>query len=925
MKVIKRGLHILLVSLMLVMSLCLFPSETNTASAATETGINTKNQTIIMYYGDELSLSCYSKQTIVKKGTPNSYKVGYGVTSGSKDDAVIELENNVLYATGVGSASIKLTNEKGTYTYTVTVKKAPISMFLLIGQSNMAGTKGSAAASIANENGQVYSTNGAQSKLTVETAPYFVASALSGEKSTTNVKGNTKYLSDYPLNALTQAGKGKKGLDSGFAYQWNKMTGDKVWLVNAGQGSSAISKWVKGGSEYEQAVALFSEAQKVMAAEIKAGHYTLKTYGYLWLQGCADGNRTAEYYYNSFLMMHNSLKADLAYDINADGKTETLNFCDIIMPRAGDTDNTGYRNGTNEDTTEYSFFESFLDLEMRGPRVAQYYLCNTPGNDINLVSNVSESWVYMPDGTNGVKSYFLKHYTGGKVDYTVQTKQESSWYKPTTPTDVHDTIHYTQMGYNEIGIDAARNAAYTHGRVTKPIGTITTVSFYDWTGYREVTSLDANALASSGTLVVPIVYPVYESKNVTYELSDSGVSYDLYDLVAEVGTGDGAVLSSSGALISKSVTVNGNATEIHDVTHRITVTNVIEATCTGSGYSDSIYCETCKKTIKKKTLSSLPLGHNYSEYISNGDATYFADGTKTAVCLRCGDCDTVADEASMLVVGKTKKVSAKGNSTSVELSWKSVSEATSYRVYVYNTSKKKWSTVVSSTKKTSCTIKDLSHGTTYCFAVKAYTTVDGKKVASPYKTEVYAATMPVPPAAVEAKQTTTTVTLSWTRSSGATGYRIYKYNSKTKKYEKVATTTKTTYKIKNLKAGTDYTFKVKPYIKLSDGTAVWGEASKIATATKPSKPTLKVTSTKKGVASVSWSDVSGEKGYVLYYSTSKDKGFKKVSTYKSNTLSAEKAKLTSGKTYYFKVRAYKSTEDGNVYSAYSAVKAVTIK
>lgn len=925
MKIIKRSLHILLISIMLIASLCLFPSEINTVSAATETGINTKKKTITMYYGDELSLSSYSKEKVVKKGSPKSYKVGYGVKNGTKDNAVIKLKDDVLYATGVGSASIKLTDKKGTYTYKVTVKKAPISMFLLIGQSNMGGNKGNPAASIANENGQVYSTNGVQSKLTVKNAPYFVASALSGDKSETNVKGTTKYLSDYPLNALTEAGKGKRGLDSGFAYQWNKMTGDKVWLVNAAQGSSAISKWVKCGSEYEQAVALFSAAQKVMAAEIKAGHYSLKTYGYLWLQGCADGNRTAEYYYNSFLMMHQSLKADLTYDIDADGKTETLNFCDIIMPRAGDTDNTGYRNGTNGDTTKYSFFESFLDLEMRGPRVAQYYLCNTPGNDINLVSNVSESWVYMPDGTNGVKSYFRKHYAGGKVNYPVQTKQESSWYKPTTPSDVHDTIHYTQIGYNEIGIDAARNAVYTHGRAAKPIGSVTTVKFYDWTGYREVTSLDAKALACSETLVVPVVSPVYESKNVTYELSDTCLSYELYDLVAEVGTGDGAVLSTSGALIEKSVSVSGNAAQIHDVTHEITFTEAVEATCTGNGYSDSIYCETCKTTIKKKTLSSLPLGHDFSKYASNGDATYFADGTKTAVCSRCGDSDTVTDKSSKLTVGKPENVKVKGTDTSVKLSWEPVFEATSYRVYMYNASKKKWKAIISSTKKTSCTITDLSHGTTYRFAVKAYTMVDGEKIASPYKTEIYAATKPVPPAAVEAKQTTTAVTLSWIRSSGATGYRIYKYNPKTKKYDKVTTTKKTSYKIKNLKAGTDYTFRVKPYIKLPDGTTVWGEASEISTATKPSKPTLKVTSTKKGVANVSWSDVSGEKGYILYYSTSKDKGFKKISTYKADTLSAKKTKLTSGKTYYFKLRAFKKTEDGNIYGAYSSVKAVTIK
>ncbi len=40
--------------------------------------------------------------------------------------------------------------------------------------------------------------------------------------------------------------------------------------------------------------------------------------------------------------------------------------------------------------------------------------------------------------------------------------------------------------------------------------------------------------------------------------------------------------------------------------------------------------------------------HIYGEYISNGDATEEADGTKTATCDFCGETDTVIDEGSKL-------------------------------------------------------------------------------------------------------------------------------------------------------------------------------------------------------------------------------------------------------------------------------------
>ena len=36
----------------------------------------------------------------------------------------------------------------------------------------------------------------------------------------------------------------KLGPDSGFAYEWVKQTGEKVWVVNAAHGGSAISSWL---------------------------------------------------------------------------------------------------------------------------------------------------------------------------------------------------------------------------------------------------------------------------------------------------------------------------------------------------------------------------------------------------------------------------------------------------------------------------------------------------------------------------------------------------------------------------------------------------------------------------------------------------------------------------------------------------------
>ena len=68
---------------------------------------------------------------------------------------------------------------------------------------------------------------------------------------------------------------------------------------------------------------------------------------------------------------------------------------------------------------------------------------------------------------------------------------------------------------------------------------------------------------------------------------------------------------------------------------------------------------------------------------------------------------------------------------------------------------------------------------------------------------------------------------------------------------------------------------------------------------------------------------SGTKKLTL--TISKDGTYKKVNSYKANKLSGSKSKLKSGKKYYFKVRAYKKTSSGTVYSSWSSIKSVKIK
>ncbi len=273
-------------------------------------------------------------------------------------------------------------------------------------------------------------------------------------------------------------------------------------------------------------------------------------------------------------------------------------------------------------------------------------------------------------------------------------------------------------------------------------------------------------------------------------------------------------------------------------------------------------------------------------------------------------------------VSDVTKLTATQTKTTVSLSWNKVKNATGYRVYQKVDGK--WKKLYDTSKNT-YKVASLKSGREYNFAVKAYAKSNGKTYWSANYVSIKTGTEPATPKSITASQTTGSITLSWSKVMGATGYRVYKYNSKTKKYEKIKSTASRSYKVTDLKAGKVYKFKIKAYKKIN-GKTLWGSSTDaFETATKCKTPSITKLTASKGKASFAWSNVSGESGFQVYYSAKKDSGYKKVASYKANVLKGSKSKLTKGKTYYFKVRAYKKTDSGTVYSSWSSVKSVKVK
>ncbi|MCD8189017.1 MAG: Ig-like domain-containing protein [Clostridiales bacterium] len=173
--------------------------------------------------------------------------------------------------------------------------------------------------------------------------------------------------------------------------------------------------------------------------------------------------------------------------------------------------------------------------------------------------------------------------------------------------------------------------------------------------------------------------------------------------------------------------------------------------------------------------------------------------------------------------------------------------------------------------------------------------------------------------------TSSGITVKWGKVAGASGYYVYRKTSGGS-YSKIATIksgstvsyTDTSVKNKN---GTTYVYAVRAYY----GSTLGGYTGKTTVRlTAVSLSCLKNVKTKK--MTVKWKKNCKATGYQIQYSTSSD-----FSSYKTVTVSSYKtvkktiSKLTKGKKYYVRVRAYKTVSGTKYYSAWSSTKSVTIK
>lgn len=878
-------------------------------------------------YDDRYSLNTIKqgwKIASIKTNEVLSNRVSAGKDTGERDTDVIlrdEKSDTDIVAAGVGNAEIVLVPEEqlklaqtvlenpgeaqNTETVidaikvNVTVKPARLTLMYVAGQSNaegfcVANTGYRLSDSIACDAGDVYSTyapfnSGSISIAGIsfssfcrkDNAADFVAGALRDSKS---ISGRSL---EYKLDSLTVKGKGKTGPDSGLAYEWNRLTGDKVWVINTARGGTSISTWLPGTTYYERSMAVNRLVQQTYGAEIESGHYIAGQKMLFWLQGEADKSKTAKSYYDSFKTLYYAAVQKL-----------NLDAFGVIMVRS----NEGSKINAE-------------DISMSGPRIAQYAAGNSQElSKLFVVSNVNEQWV----SDDKVKNYFSKAYPEGYLTYPTRGTSDKL---PVSVSEIHGDIHYSQVAHNENGITAAEGMyaiLYHTGQETQKVY---------WNNREGMPITQLTSGMGDVKVVVPVAEPIYCSKQIEYEADGAIVLFDkILGTVAAKKQGTAKIVArgaGGNAISTLSVTVKdiGVPTLTGTTTSQSGIKVIWDSVGPATGYA--VYRKTSGgnwSMIDTTTSTSYTDTHG----MKNGTVYYYT------VRAYKGDINTAKNNkyntkywsgydssgvrGSYITVPTISQATAYAGG--ITISWKAVSGVSGYAIY-RRESDGNWRTLTTTTSTSYTDKSSLTNGEIYYYTVRAYT--GNFNIAQNYKYDssywshynmtgiksVYIAT----PVLAGTATTKNGVKISWKAVKGASGYAIYRRTSSTG-WKMIATTTSVSYiDMNGMKDKTAYYYTVRAYLgnittakNNKYDAKYWSGYDNTGVVGKYySTPRLYGAKAAASGTTVSWKKVSGAAGYAVYRKSAGGKWIMIATTTSSSY--TDKTMLTNGRTYYYTVRA----------------------
>ena len=321
--------------------------------------------------------------------------------------------------------------------------------------------------------------------------------------------------------------------------------------------------------------------------------------------------------------------------------------------------------------------------------------------------------------------------------------------------------------------------------------------------------------------------------------------------------------------------------------------------------------------IKYSTVTGT--SYTNTSYIENGNTYYYkvraldANGTAGA----WSSVVSVTYKQTLPAPTVTGGNDSQGRPT---LKWNAVSGAAKYEVYRARSKDGdyiKYSTVTGTSYTNTSYIEN---GNTYYYKVRALKSDGTAGAWSSVVSVTYKQTLSAP-TVTGGNDAQGRPTLKWNAVTGAAKYEVYRARSKDGDYIKYSTVTGTSYtNTSYIENGNTYYYKVRALD--ANGTAgAWSSVVSVTYKQTLSAPAVTGGNDAQGRPTLTWKAVSGAAKYEVYRARSKDGTYTKYST-TTGTAYTNSSYLTSGATYYYKVRALDA--NGNA-GPYSAVVSVTCR
>lgn len=260
----------------------------------------------------------------------------------------------------------------------------------------------------------------------------------------------------------------------------------------------------------------------------------------------------------------------------------------------------------------------------------------------------------------------------------------------------------------------------------------------------------------------------------------------------------------------------------------------------------------------------------------------------------------------------------------INVSWSAVSGVDGYEVYYATTKYGTYSKAyTASTGQLSYTHSGREWDKTYYYKVLSFKTLGSAKLYSGDSPICSSQPGAVPPGITVIASSYTAIRTSWTAVPGAGGYEVWQATQKFGTYSLKHTSSSGSagsYTKSSLTTDKTYYYKVRSFLTVN-GEKVYSDYS-VINSTAPGRTSMSVTRASSTSAKVAWYAVSGSSGYEVWRSTQKLGTYALKYSGSSSVSSWTNKSLTTGKAYYYKVRAYRMVSGKKVYGQFSPINSV---